>query len=509
MDLLEEETYKALRTFEVLGLENKPDVSSASCRNVSEPLVSSSLILKDMLETNGLLNYSINKENFEDAVSRLKVAFSNASSLFEKANEALRAFELFGLEEKPNVTVAGCKSVSEALGSSSTSLEDIFYGLRVNGILKCNVNSENFEDTISRLKVAITNADSLIDFYYSIRSLVLIKEQTSQMNLHLTDPEEIFHSILILSGINSWQENSSSTSESGTFAAGLALQTLAGVVSLASFRLDNSLVGKLKSDTVNLFDGIKQYDDGAFYFDEKHIDGHENQGIISTTSSVIQGLTTFTAVTEANLNLSGYKILGLAKFFLGVGIPGDAEDFYNQIDSLACLERSRISIALILSLPSMVLSLTKKDSLKVKVTTALGSIAPPLTLKLVGFFSSNSKNASIIGTQELMLNPETGYYTLNNLPESIDVGSYMFAFEVVLHESSHKEAYATGSQTMVPIIVTGFIRIENAEIAVLNKNLMNIETLEKYIVAFLLPLYGSSFSAFVFRMTILHLIQFS
>lgn len=42
-----------------------------------------------------------------------------------------------------------------------------------------------------------------------------------------------------------------------------------------------------------------------------------------------------------NLQLPGNKIFGLAKFFLGVGIPGNAKDLYNQIDALACLESNR------------------------------------------------------------------------------------------------------------------------------------------------------------------------
>lgn len=94
------------------------------------------------------------------------------------------------------------------------------------------------------------------------------------------------------------------------------------------------------------------------------------------------------------LQLTGDKILGIAKFFLGIGIPGDTKNFFDQVDSLACLENNRqvflsvlffgvifvqdiwtmlnvyfcwcrVSIPLILSLPSTVISLTKKDSLKV------------------------------------------------------------------------------------------------------------------------------------------------
>jgi oligosaccharyltransferase complex subunit delta (ribophorin II) len=39
--------------------------------------------------------------------------------------------------------------------------------------------------------------------------------------------------------------------------------------------------------------------------------------------------------------LSGDTILGLAKFFLGIGIPGDAKDFFNQVESLSFLDSNR------------------------------------------------------------------------------------------------------------------------------------------------------------------------
>ena len=41
------------------------------------------------------------------------------------------------------------------------------------------------------------------------------------------------------------------------------------------------------------------------------------------------------------LQLPGDKISGLAKFFLGIGVPGNAKDLYYQIDALACLESNR------------------------------------------------------------------------------------------------------------------------------------------------------------------------
>lgn len=44
-------------------------------------------------------------------------------------------------------------------------------------------------------------------------------------------------------------------------------------------------------------------DDGALYFDDKLVDGHEYRGPLSTTSSVLGGLTAFAAVTAENLNV--------------------------------------------------------------------------------------------------------------------------------------------------------------------------------------------------------------
>lgn len=41
------------------------------------------------------------------------------------------------------------------------------------------------------------------------------------------------------------------------------------------------------------------------------------------------------------LQILGDKILGLAKFFLSAGVPGDAKDFFTQVDALACLENNR------------------------------------------------------------------------------------------------------------------------------------------------------------------------
>ncbi|KAL8154803.1 hypothetical protein AgCh_000239 [Apium graveolens] len=76
------------------------------------------------------------------------------------------------------------------------------------------------------------------------------------------------------------------------------------------------------------------------------------------------------------------------------------------------------------------IQLTVGDVVMVRVTTVLGSAAPPLSVKLMQVFSSGSKDASIID-QELTFDSENGIHILEALPESVDVGMYTFVFEAL------------------------------------------------------------------------------
>ncbi|KAM1764976.1 hypothetical protein ACFX11_004162 [Malus domestica] len=421
-------------------------------------------------------------DSHRSAAAELFAPVDGSFGSLEEAYEALRSFEVLGINKKSDIRTATCQSVVEKLRSSSSAPKDLFYALKVNGILECEVTNEVFEGIASRLKTNVNGASSLLELYYSIGSLVLIKDQSPEVDVLLVDAGGIFHSIKSLSQSDGRWRFSSDNPEASTYAAGLALEALSGVIVLESSEVDQSKIGTLKSDILKLFDSIEKYDDGTIYFDEKVVDLREHQSPLSTTASVIRGLTAFATVTSGNiksLQIPGDKILGLAKFFLGIGIPGNAKDFFNQIDSLASLESNKVSIPLVLSLPATVLSLTKKDLLQVKVNTVLGSSAPPLTVKLVKAFSSGSKAASKIASQELKFDKESGSHFLDVLPESIDVGSYTFVFEVVLHDSEEENVYATGGSTQVQIFITGVIKIENAEIAVLDSDIGSIETQKK------------------------------
>ncbi|KAH6754983.1 ribophorin II family protein [Perilla frutescens var. hirtella] len=407
--------------------------------------------------------------------------FSPAHGSFgslEETYEALKTFEVLGIEKKNDLRTSSCTSVADTLRSTSSALKDFFHALRVNSILKCKLNSETFRGAESRLKGSLHDGNSLIEFYYSIGGLVLLKDQTSEVDVHLTDADRIFRSIKALGQSDGRWRLSSNNPESSNNAAGIALEALAGVISLASPHVDHSLITTLKNDILKLFDGIERYDDGTCYFDEKHVGARGHQSPLSASASVVRGITAIAAVTSENLNLPGEKILGLAKFFLGVGIPGSAQDLYHQIDALNCLENIRGSTPLILSLPATVISVTKKDQIKVRVSTVLGSPAPTLSVRLMQIFISGTKDASVID-KKLTFDAASGMHVLETLPESIDVGSYIFSFEIIFDTPEHKKNYATGGRTKVPIHITGAIKIASAEIAILDGDHGSVETQRK------------------------------
>ncbi|XP_057798123.1 dolichyl-diphosphooligosaccharide--protein glycosyltransferase subunit 2 [Salvia miltiorrhiza] len=396
----------------------------------------------------------------------------------EETYEALKTFKVLGIEKKHDIRTSSCASVADPLKSTSSALKDLFHALRVNSILKCELNSEALRGTESRLKGSLNGANSLIDFYYSIGGLVFLKEHASEVDVHLGDADRIFRSIKALGQSDGKWRLSSNNPESSNNAAGIALETLAGVISLATPQIDHSLITTLKSGILKLFDGIERYDDGTCYFDEKLVGARGHQSPLSASASVVRGIAAVAAATSENLNLPGEKILGLAKFFLGVGIPGSSQDLYHQIDALSYLENIRGSTPLILSLPATVISVTKKDQLKVRVSTVLGSPAPTLSVRLMQIFISGSKDASVID-QKLKFDAVSGMHVLETLPKNVDVGSYVFSFEVIFDNPEHKKTYVTGGRTKVLVHITGVIKIDNAEIVILDGDHGSIETQKK------------------------------
>ncbi|XP_062207842.1 dolichyl-diphosphooligosaccharide--protein glycosyltransferase subunit 2 [Phragmites australis] len=395
----------------------------------------------------------------------------------EKTYEAVRTFQILGLEKYKSLTGKACKFAAEKLASpASSAAKDLFHAVRISGVLGCSVDAGVYDGVVARLNAVIKDTNSLLEFYYSVGGLLSIKEQGH--NAALSDPESTFHAIKALSQSDGRWRYDTNSAESSTFAAGIALEALAGVVSLADAEVDPSMIGVVKNDIVKLFDTIKSYDDGTFYFDEKHVDATEYKGPITTSASVVRGVSSFASVTSGKLNIPGEKILGLAKFFLGIGLPGSAKDCFNQIESLSFLENNRVLVPLILSLPSKVFSLTSKDQLKVEVTTVFGSASPPLKVNLVRVLGSDSKVITS-DNKELRFDLENNVHYLDIAPLKIDIGKYSVVFEILLQEREHETVYATGGRSTENVFITGPIKVDKGEIGISDNDAGAVESVQK------------------------------
>ncbi|KAI4319492.1 hypothetical protein MLD38_033081 [Melastoma candidum] len=396
----------------------------------------------------------------------------------EETYEALRTFEVLGIG-KAELRSDGCSSVLDVLKLASSSPKELYYALKVNQLSKCSSERAVFEVAASRLKAALSDVSSLLDYHYSVGGLVLIKDLSPDVDVALTDAKGTFQSIKALSQSDGRWRYGSNNPESSTYAAGVALDTLAGIVKLEDSEIGSSMISAVSNDIKKLFDSIEKYDDGTFYFDEKVVESLEYRGPLATSSVVVVGLSSFASATSEKIDIPGEVFSGLAKFFLAIGVPGDSKDLFYQINALACLEDNRVSIPLILSLPATVLSLSKKDQLKVRVTTVLGANSPPLKLKLRQALKSDSADISVIDSQELKHDSSGGFYYLDVLPDSIDVGKYKFVFQILLEDPEHKKSYATGGRIHVPIYVSGVVIVENAVISVLDSDLGTVDTQKK------------------------------
>lgn len=60
----------------------------------------------------------------------------------EETYEALRTFQILGIEKNPDLTATACHSISETVGSSSLTAKDLFYALKANSIAECKINEK-------------------------------------------------------------------------------------------------------------------------------------------------------------------------------------------------------------------------------------------------------------------------------------------------------------------------------------------------------------------------------
>lgn len=95
----------------------------------------------------------------------------------EKTYEALRTFDVLGIDKKADIKTSTCKSVVDILESPSSHLEDLFQALRVNGILKCELNDGAI--AVSFMLYEVMNWHDWLKFnlfsllFYALYSIVL------------------------------------------------------------------------------------------------------------------------------------------------------------------------------------------------------------------------------------------------------------------------------------------------------------------------------------------------
>ncbi|XXG61369.1 hypothetical protein AAC387_Pa05g0002 [Persea americana] len=86
-----------------------------------------------------------------------------------------RAFRILGIDKTADTSPATCPLIAETLASQSSKAKGLFYALIVNSILRCSIDARAFEGFGSKLQSVLKDARSLLDCYYSIGGLVLIK----------------------------------------------------------------------------------------------------------------------------------------------------------------------------------------------------------------------------------------------------------------------------------------------------------------------------------------------
>eukprot|EP00252_Welwitschia_mirabilis_P015024 TRINITY_DN33139_c0_g1_i1.p1 TRINITY_DN33139_c0_g1~~TRINITY_DN33139_c0_g1_i1.p1 ORF type:complete len:699 (-),score=112.87 TRINITY_DN33139_c0_g1_i1:497-2347(-) len=370
----------------------------------------------------------------------------------------------------------------DVLESPSADIKQVFYAIKTSEVLNCKISVDITKGVVKKLLLHVKDAKYLLDFYYPIASLVSIKSQGwfADNNIILENPTELIQSIKALSQTDGTWRYESSDSESSAYAAGIALESIAGVIALGGSDIRHAAMETVKKGIVKLFDNLESYDDGSLYFEERSVDVIRGYGgAVLATSSVVRGVTVFAAVTSETFDFLQDKIVGIGKFFLGVGVPGNSIELFHQIDALGHLDNNKIVIPLVLSFPATVLSLTAHDQLKVAVRTLLGSIPPPVVLKVVHANQINSKDAPLISNQRLDFNQKGSIYTLNFPFQGVDVGRYSMTFEVLPESDALNERYSAGGQVQVVITVTGVVKSSDSELAIVDSDTGSAETVKR------------------------------
>ncbi|XXG61368.1 hypothetical protein AAC387_Pa05g0001 [Persea americana] len=174
--------------------------------------------------------------------------------------------------------------VVETIVSQSSKAKGLFYALIVNSILKCSIDAGAFEGVGSKLQSVLKDARSLLDFYYSIGGLVLIKG-------YVPNVFDNFSENMVVDG---------STNNLGVFLLAIFL------ISKASYENVAKMIRRIAADLRPLSDWGADVFLLAFFFISKA--SYENVEKMSIFPSLVTHFSLFKRIRELKHHVHGVPI---------------------------------------------------------------------------------------------------------------------------------------------------------------------------------------------------------
>lgn len=393
----------------------------------------------------------------------------SVSSLEDKY-QLLRAFQVLGVRRKEVIT---CHELGEVLTSSSSG-SDIFFASKCGEALLCSFQESDLKVTVSNLLSSLDNKEALLDLHYSIGALAVLKNWVKDHVLE--DPVAIFQKIKALGEEDGTWKYDASVDGSSLKAAGIALETLADLLTLASPAIDDAKIRYLKGVTSKLFENLEKYEDGTQFFAERSADAlYAGGGPLVATSQVVKGVTALASQASGQIEVPAEKIIAVANFLLTAGIQGSLSDIFHVLEALNALDKDSFLVPVVLSVRPTVLSLSAREVLKVSTTTVLGSpVAASVTLRRA--VRTNEKD-SVLSNQVLGSDEGKAMHTLELTDSKVDIGTYDLTFKVkVLKEGK----YAAESFPTRKILVTGVASIAEVEVGVLDSDTGSADFMKRW-----------------------------
>ncbi|KAI5075553.1 hypothetical protein GOP47_0009629 [Adiantum capillus-veneris] len=405
--------------------------------------------------------HALSKDEKNLATQLLIKAGGSVSGLEDKY-QLLRSFQVLGIRHEEATT---CDVVGKVLTSSSSAEKDLFFASKCGEALRCSFPEPDLKVTVSNLLSSLENKEGLLDVHYSIGTLAVLKNWVKDQVV-LEDPIAIFQKIKALGeedGTWKYDANDDGTSAK---AAGVALETLADLLKLASSAFDDAKIRYLEGVTSKLFEFLEKYEDGTQFIGERGVDGfYGGGGPLAATSQVMKGVTALASHTSGQIEVSAEKVLSISNFFLTAGIQGSLSDMFHVLDALGALDENCLLVPVVLSVHPTVLSLSTMEALKISTTTVLGSpVEASVTLRKA--VRVNEKDP-FLSNQLLDSDEDKATHTLNIVHNKVDIGTYDLTFKVKLLKEGK---YAAETYPTRRVLVTGVVSIAEVEVGVLDSD---------------------------------------